>query len=75
MTEETVSHGGNGVNGDERRMRLFDWPPKAACRDVSDARYKPLVDRACGLYLRSSYITAVGVLCTPTIEQPQLLCP
>jgi len=34
-------------------MRPFDWPPQAACRDVGDHKYKPLIGAQCGLYLRS----------------------
>jgi len=33
----------------KERKRLFDWPPKAACRDVSGHTYKPLIDKQCGL--------------------------
>src|SRR5678815_1041512 len=29
-----------------------DWPPKAACRDIRQRKYKPLTDGQCGLYLR-----------------------
>jgi len=50
-------------------MRLFDWPPKGGCRDVRERKYKPLVDRVRFVFALSC-ITAVGVRCTPTIEQP-----
>jgi hypothetical protein len=52
-------------------VRLFDWPPKAAYRDVRDRKYKPLVDRVRFVFALPC-ITAVGVRCTPTIEQPHL---
>src|SRR5688572_9240660 len=52
-------------------LRPFDWPPKAACRDVRGRRYKPHRRRQ-RLVSVPSYITAVGVHRTPTIERPSV---
>src|SRR5688500_19286682 len=54
-----------------KTLRPFDWPPKAACRDVSDLTYKP---HRCQRRLVSAVadVTAVGVRRTPTIERPSV---
>jgi len=46
-------------------VRPVDWPPKAACRDVRQRRYKPPW-RGYGLYRLLPHVAAVGVLRTPT---------
>jgi hypothetical protein len=28
-------------NGDARKIRLFDWPPEAACREIRERKDKP----------------------------------
>jgi len=46
-------------------VRLVDWPPKAACRDVRQRRYKPLTAPG-RLVSTLPHVAAVGVLRTPT---------
>ena len=48
-------HGGTGIRSRTefpvitktakiiKKMRPFDWPPEAACRDVRECKYKPLI--------------------------------
>jgi len=50
---------------DHEGVRPFDWPPKAACRDVRERKYKPLIAPARFVFVLP-YIAAVGVLRTPT---------
>src|SRR5688500_4865723 len=69
-TKERKTNGDSSTTKDTKiTKRPFDWPPKAACRDVRGCRYE---SHRCGQRLVSapSDITAVAVRRTPTIERP-----
>ena len=50
---------------DHEGVRPFDWPPKAACRDVRERKYKPLMTPVRFVFVLP-YIAAVGALRAPT---------
>ena len=67
--ERSLNHEGHE---DHEEVRPFDWPPKAACRDVAERKYKPHCQSIGGLYLRSLTSRLSACFARRPIERPLL---